>query len=128
MKQHSPGFRALCEDAASRVPECSVEQILAEWKNPDKRVLIDVREQSEFGAGHVLGAIHLGKGVIERDVEQQFPDKEQALVLYCGGGYRSLLAADALLRMGYRQVWSLAGGWRAWNAANGPVEKPAGPG
>jgi len=124
MKRHSAGFQALCEDAGTRVPEVTVEEVLAQWKKDDRPVLLDVREQSEFGAGHVCGAVHLGKGVIERDVEKLFPNKDQSLVLYCGGGFRSLLAGDSLIRMGYRQVWSLAGGWRAWNAANGPVDPP----
>ncbi len=85
--------------------------------------LVDTREESEWNAAHAAGAIHLGKGVIERDIESRVPNVDTKLVLYCGGGYRSALAADALQRMGYRNVYSLAGGWRAWNAAGMPVER-----
>jgi rhodanese-related sulfurtransferase len=87
-------------------------------------VLIDVREDNEWAAGHAAGAIHLGKGIIERDIETEIPDKSATLVLYCGGGYRSALAADALQKMGYSSAISLDGGWRAWVEAGLPVEKP----
>jgi rhodanese-related sulfurtransferase len=87
-------------------------------------VLIDVREDSEWQAGHAAGAVHLGKGVIERDIETRIPDKNTTLVLYCGGGFRSALAADAVAKMGYAKAISLDGGWRAWNEAGLPVEKP----
>ncbi len=90
----------------------------------DGHVLIDTREDSEWAAGHAAGAIHLGKGVIERDAETKIPDKSTTMVLYCGGGFRSALAADALQKMGYTNAISLDGGWRAWTAAELPVEKP----
>src|SRR6267378_1123028 len=88
----------------------------------EKAKLIDVRENNEWQAGHARGAQHLGKGVIERDIEQSVPDKKTELILYCGGGFRSALAADNLQKMGYTNVASMAGGWRAWQAAGGPVE------
>ena len=91
---------------------------------PENLVLIDVREDNEWAAGHAAGAIHLGKGIIERDIETEIPDKSTTLVLYCGGGYRSALAADALQKMGYTTAISLDGGWRAWVEAGLPVEKP----
>jgi rhodanese-related sulfurtransferase len=87
-------------------------------------MLIDTREDSEWAAGHAAGAVHLSKGIIERDIETKVPDKSKTLVLYCGGGFRSALAADALQKMGYQDVISLDGGWRAWNEAGLPVEKP----
>jgi rhodanese-related sulfurtransferase len=119
---HNPGFLGLVNDAKSRVKEVNID----EYKKMPKQghVLIDVREDSEWQAGHATGAVHLGKGVIERDIETQIPDKNTTLVLYCGGGFRSALAADALTKMGYANAISLDGGWRAWNAAGLPVEKP----
>ena len=110
---HNTGFLALVEDAKTRVAEIDVEQYKALVAAGDPHVLIDVREESEFAAGHVRGALHLGKGVIERDVETAVPDKKAKLVLYCGGGFRSALVADNLLKMGYTQPISLDGGWRA---------------
>ncbi|MBV8845221.1 MAG: sulfurtransferase [Bryobacterales bacterium] len=120
-KHHSPGFLTLVNDAKSRVKQIDIEQ----YKNmpANSHVLIDVREDNEFAAGHAAGAVHLGKGVIERDIESAIPDKNTTLVLYCGGGYRSALAADALQKMGYANAISLDGGWRAWNAAGLPIEK-----
>jgi rhodanese-related sulfurtransferase len=111
--QHATGFLALVQDAKTRVAETDVagyKQMLAEGK---PHLLIDVREESEFAAGHVKGALHLGKGVIERDIEAKVPDKSTMLVLYCGGGFRSALAADNLKKMGYENPVSLDGGWRA---------------
>lgn len=119
--KHSPGFLAIVEDAKSRVTEITVEEYQS---LRESHVLVDVREDSEWNAGHAAGAVHLGKGIIERDIENTVPDKQAKIVLYCGGGYRSALAADALMKMGYRQPLSLAGGWRAWNEAGMPVEKP----
>ena len=110
---HNTSFLALVEDAKTRVAEIDVEQYKALVAAGDPHVLIDVREESEFAAGHVRGALHLGKGVIERDVETAVPDKKAKLVLYCGGGFRSALVADNLLKMGYTQPISLDGGWRA---------------
>jgi len=120
-KPHKPGFLAIVNDAKSRVKEIDIEQYK---KMPrEGHALIDVREDNEFAAGHAAGAIHLGKGVIERDIETKAPEKSATLVLYCGGGFRSALAADALQKMGYTDVISLDGGWRAWNEAGLPVEK-----
>lgn len=118
--KHSPAFLALVEDAKVRVAHIGV----AEYQALDEQgILIDVREESEWNAAHAAGAIHLGKGIIERDIETKVPDKSQRLVLYCGGGYRSALAGDALLKMGYKDVISLDGGWRAWQEAGLPVER-----
>jgi rhodanese-related sulfurtransferase len=121
-KKHNPGFLALVNDAKSRVKEVDIEQY---QKMPrDGHVLIDTREDNEWQAGHAAGAIHLGKGIIERDIESEIPDKSTTLVLYCGGGFRSALVADTLQKMGYQNAISLDGGWRAWNGAGLPVEKP----
>ena len=120
-KTHNPGFLALVKDAKSRIPEID---IAAYRKMPrEGHLLVDVREDQEWAAGHAAGAIHLSKGIIERDIETQVPDKSAKLVLYCGGGYRSALAADALRLMGYTDVISLDGGWRAWNEAGLPTAK-----
>jgi rhodanese-related sulfurtransferase len=120
-KKHNPGFLALVDDAKSRVKEVNIDEYR---KMPRSgHLLIDIREDHEWAAGHAAGAIHLSKGIIERDIETQAPDKSTTLVLYCGGGYRSALSADALGKMGYRNVISLDGGWRAWNDAGLPVEK-----
>jgi rhodanese-related sulfurtransferase len=120
--KHSPGFLKLVEDAKSRVREVSVEEARRKVAS-GKAKLIDVREDSEWQAGHARGAQHLGKGVIERDIEQSAPDKGSELILYCGGGFRSALATDNLQKMGYTNVLSMAGGWRAWEAAGAPIEK-----
>ena len=120
--KHSKGFLRLVKDAKGRVREVKVakaQKRLAE--NPDAK-LIDVREDNEWEAGHAAGATHLSKGIIERDIETTVPDKDTELILYCGGGYRSALAVDALQRMGYTNVWSMAGGWRAWKEADGDIE------
>jgi rhodanese-related sulfurtransferase len=121
-KQHSPGFLALVEEAKTRVRELTVAETLKAVNGGSAR-LIDVREDSEWAAGHAKGADHLGKGIIERDIETLVPDKDAELILYCGGGYRAALAADSLQKMGYTNVASMAGGWRAWLEANGPVEE-----
>jgi rhodanese-related sulfurtransferase len=121
-KSHNPGFLTLVNDAKSRVKQIDIDQYK---KMPrDKHVLIDTREDHEWTAGHAAGAVHMSKGVIERDIESEIPDKSATLVLYCGGGFRSALVADALQKMGYKNAISLDGGWRAWNAAGLPVEKP----
>ena len=122
-KQHAPGFLKIVADAKSRVRECSVDEMRARQSAGEAFVLIDVREESEFAAGRVPGAVHLGKGVIERDIEAKVPDPATPLVLYCGGGFRSALAADALQKMGYTNVVSMDGGWRAWTEKGLPVEK-----
>jgi rhodanese-related sulfurtransferase len=120
--KHSPGFLKLVDDAKSRVREVDVDETRRRLAS-GKAKLIDVREESEWAAGHASGAEHMGKGVIERDVEERVPDKSTELILYCGGGFRSALSADNLQRMGYKNVASMAGGWRAWQAAGGPTEK-----
>jgi rhodanese-related sulfurtransferase len=120
---HNPGFLKLVNDAKSRVKETDIagyKKMLADGSKP---VLIDVREDSEWAAGHAAGAVHLGKGVIERDIETKIPEKGAKLVLYCGGGFRSALAADALQQMGYTDVISLDGGWRAIQQSGLPIEK-----
>lgn len=122
-KHHSPGFLALVDDAKMRVREIDVNGYGNLLAANAPHVLVDVREDSEWAAGHASGALHLSKGVIERDIEASVPDKGTKLILYCGGGYRSALAADALQKMGYRDVLSLAGGWRAYNAGGLPVDK-----
>ncbi|MBM3757549.1 MAG: sulfurtransferase [Acidobacteria bacterium] len=115
--KHSPGFLAIVEDAKTRVREITVGEL------GEGHVLVDVREDNEWAAGRAASAMHLGKGIIERDIEAAIPDHHTRIVLYCGGGFRSALAADALQKMGYTNVLSLAGGWRAWNEAGMPVEK-----
>jgi rhodanese-related sulfurtransferase len=120
--KHSPGFLKLVDDAKSRVREVHVDETRRKLES-GKAKLIDVREESEWEAGHARGAQHLGKGVIERDIEERVPDKKTELILYCGGGFRSALSADNLQKMGYTNVASMAGGWRAWQAAGAPVDK-----
>jgi len=119
--QHSPGFLQIANDARGRVREVSVDDALRAMNGGIAR-LIDVREDNEWAAGHAKGADHLGKGIIERDIEKVVPDRDSELILYCGGGFRSALAADALQRMGYTNVASMAGGWRAWKEAGAPTE------
>lgn len=122
-KHHSPGFLALVNDAKTRIREIDVVALREFLQDGRQAVIIDTREESEWACGHLAGAIHLSKGIIERDIEATVPDKDRPIVLYCGGGYRSALAADALQKMGYRNVCSLAGGWRAILAAGLPVEE-----
>src|SRR6185503_15367818 len=118
--EHSTEFEDLVNDAKRRVKEVTVAETLDRRKNGAK--LIDVREDNEWLNGHAFGAQHLGRGVIERDIVATFPDKSTELILYCGGGYRSALAADMVQRMGYKNVWSMAGGWKAWKDADAPTE------
>lgn len=118
--KHSEGFLRLVEDAKARVREVTVGEALGRAARGAR--LIDVREDREWERGRARGAEHIGRGVIERDIETQVPDKGAELILYCGGGYRSALAADNLQRMGYTNVYSLAGGWRAWQEAGAPTE------
>lgn len=118
--EHSEEFLEIVNDAKERIREITVEETLARMKAGAR--LIDVREDNEWDAGHAKGAEHIGRGIIERDAVQTFPDKETELILYCGGGFRSALAADMLQRMGYSNVWSMAGGWKAWKGAIAPVE------
>ena len=122
-KQHSPGFLKIVQDAKTRIKECTVADVQQRIAAGDKFVLVDVREESEYAAGHAPGAVHLSKGVIERDVETKVPDKATPLVLYCGGGFRSALATDNLQKMGYTNVISMDGGWRGWTQAGLPVER-----
>ncbi|HEY2851088.1 MAG TPA: rhodanese-like domain-containing protein [Gemmatimonadaceae bacterium] len=119
--KHSPAFLAIVDDSKARVKEVTVAQTLKRLAENPKAVLVDVREDREWDAGHAARAQHLGKGVIERDIDAAIPDRGTELILYCGGGFRSALAGDALQRMGYTNVWSLAGGWRAWNEAGAPT-------
>jgi rhodanese-related sulfurtransferase len=112
MTDHSPAFLALVDDARTRIREVHAHRLPAILREHPEIVLIDTREESEYAAGHVRGAVWLGKGVIERDIEALYPDRDTPLYLYCGGGYRSALAADNLQRMGYRNVYSVDGGWR----------------
>lgn len=120
--KHSEGFLKLVDDAKSRVREVSVADTQQRMGENTQVKLIDVREDNEWDAAHAAGAIHLGKGIIERDIETTVPDKNTELILYCGGGYRSALAGDALQRMGYTNVFSMAGGWKAWQESGGEVE------
>jgi rhodanese-related sulfurtransferase len=119
--KHSPGFLKLVDEAKSRVREISVEETRRKLET-GKAHVIDVREESEWAAGHARGAEHLGKGVIERDIEAGVPDRNAEIILYCGGGFRSALATDSLQKMGYRNVASMTGGWRAWQDAGAPIE------
>lgn len=120
---HSPEFLRLVNDAKSRIRETDIDGFKRMLASGEKPLLIDTREESEWAAAHASGAIHLSKGVIERDIETKVPDKKTVMVLYCGGGFRSALAADSLLKMGYTNVISLDGGWRAWQASGMPVER-----
>ena len=121
--QHSPGFLKLVNDARTRIRELTVEQVKAKVDRGEKFALIDVREENEWAKDHAAGAVYLGKGVIERDIEEHFPDKGNELVLYCGGGFRSALAADNLQKMGYTNVFSMDGGMRGWRERGYPVSK-----
>jgi rhodanese-related sulfurtransferase len=120
---HSAGFLAIVNDAKSRVREIDIEGYKKMQAAGQPHLLVDVREDNEWAAGHAAGAVHLGKGIIERDIEAQVPDKSTRLVLYCGGGFRSALAADNLQKMGYTAATSLDGGWKAWQQAGLPLEK-----
>ena len=121
--KHSPGFLALVRDAKQRVRETNVAAIWERIKRGEKVNLVDIREDNEWERGHIPGATHLGKGILERDVETRFPDPKAEIVLYCGGGYRSALAADVLQKMGYTNVISMDGGYRGWVEAGHEVEK-----
>src|SRR5690349_2081757 len=120
---HNPEFLKLVNDAKSRIREINIEQYKKMLSSREPHLLIDVREDGEWAAGHAAGSLHLGKGIIERDIETKVPEKKATLVLYCGGGFRSALAGDALRSMGYSNVISLDGGWRAYQEAGLPVEK-----
>ncbi|HLG20411.1 MAG TPA: rhodanese-like domain-containing protein [Bdellovibrionota bacterium] len=120
---HAPQFLNIVNDAKKRIKELTVDQAADKMKRDQRFSLIDVREESEWNAGHIKGAVHLGKGIIERDIEAKVPDKKTEIVLYCGGGFRSALAADNLQRMGYTNVYSMDGGWRGWTEKKLPTEK-----
>ena len=118
---HSSAFLALIESVRSAVRDVSVEHTRDRLQNDPALHLVDVREDSEWDVGHAAGAVHIGKGVIERDIEEMIPDKNAEIILYCGGGFRSVLAADALQKMGYTNATSMAGGWREWKAVGAPT-------
>lgn len=121
MAHHTPRFLAIVNDAKKRVREVSVDDIKGRLNKGDKFLLIDVREESEFAKDHLPGAIHLGKGIIERDIETSVPDTNREMILYCGGGFRSALAADNLQKMGYTNVLSMDGGIREWREKGLPL-------
>jgi rhodanese-related sulfurtransferase len=121
--QHSPRFLKIVDDARARIQETNVDEVKRKLDGGEKFVLVDVREESEFAKDHLPGAIHLGKGVIERDVEARVPDLNTPLVLYCGGGFRSALAADNLQKMGYTGVLSMDGGIRVWREKGFPLTR-----
>jgi rhodanese-related sulfurtransferase len=125
-KHHSPGFLALVQEAKTRVHEIDIDEYKRMRAAGAAGQLIDVRDDNEFEAAHAQGAVHLSKGIIERDIEKTFPEKNAKLVLYCGGGFRSALAADNLQKMGYTNVISLDGGWRAIEASGLPLERSSG--
>ncbi len=120
---HSPGFLALVNDAKQRVTEVSVAEARARLSSNPKAILMDVREDNEWNAGHAAQAVHLGKGILERDLEKLYPDKNAEIILYCGGGFRSALSCDAAQKMSYTNVSSLIGGYKALVAAEWPIKK-----
>lgn len=122
--KHSPGFLKLVDDAKSRVKQTTPEEVHARLSQDVSLVLVDTREDHEWERGHIRGAIHLSKGIIERDIESSIPAKETEIILYCGGGFRSALVADNLQKMGYTNVVSMDGGWRKWQALGYPTEVP----
>jgi len=125
--EHSPAFLALVEAARRGVRTTTIPEYLARLERGERPLLVDVREDREWDAGHVPGAVHLGKGIIERDIEKTVPDRAAPVVLYCGGGFRTVLVCENLQRMGYVNCVSLDGGWREWNERGLPVELPATP-
>lgn len=122
-KQHAPGFLKIVADAKTRIRECTVDDVKRRIDAGEQLVLVDVREESEYAAGHIPGAVHIGKGVMERDVEAKIPDPNTEIILYCGGGFRSALSADNLQKMGYTNVISMDGGWRDWTGKGLPVSR-----
>jgi rhodanese-related sulfurtransferase len=121
--KHNPGFVKLVEDARRRIRECTVGDVKMKLDRGERFHFIDVREDNEFAVDHAKGALHLGRGILERDIETVIPDKRAEIVLYCGGGYRSALAAQNLKKMGYSNAVSMDGGIRAWREAGYPIEK-----
>ncbi|SRR5690606_28558535 len=122
MAKHSPAFLKIVDDARTRIRELTINDVRQKLDNGEQFYLIDVREDHEWAKGHLPGAMHLGKGIIERDIETTIPQKDAPIVLYCGGGYRSALAADNLQKMGYTNVWSMDGGYRGWTEQGLPIE------
>ena len=120
--KHNAEFLKLVEDAKSRVRETNVQEVMKRMDAGEKLNLVDVREDNEWSKGHLPGAQHMGRGVIERDIETSIPDKNAEIILYCGGGFRSALSADNLQKMGYKNVISMDGGWRGWTEHGYPVE------
>jgi len=118
---HSPEFLKLVNDAKTRIKQTTPPEVKARLDRGEALLIVDTREDREWDKGHIAGAIHLGKGVIERDVEEQIPDRTREIILYCGGGFRSALSADNLQKMGYTNVVSMDGGWREWKALGYPV-------
>ncbi len=121
--KHSPGFLRLVEEARAGVRETGPEEVRSRMERGEKFLLVDIREESEFAAGRIAGAVHIGRGILERDIEARVPDPSAEIVLYCGGGYRSVLSAASLGRMGYSRVSSMAGGWRGWKDLGFPIEE-----
>jgi len=121
--KHAAGFLQIVDDAKTRIKETDVHAVKKQMDAGEKFILVDTREESEWARGHMPGAVHMSKGVIERDVETRIPDKTAPIVLYCGGGFRSALAADNLQKMGYTNVVSMDGGWRGWTEAGYPTQK-----
>lgn len=121
MADHPEGFLRLVKEAKTRIKEEDFHEVKKKLDAGEKMIVVDTREDNEWARGHIPNAIHLGKGVIERDIERAIPDKNETIVLYCGGGYRSALAADNLQKMGYRNVISMDGGWRGWTEAGFPT-------
>ena len=120
---HSPGFLKLVEESKKRVKETNVEDVKRKMDAGEKFLLVDCREESEWGRGRLPGAVHMSKGIIERDIEVKVPDTASKIIIYCGGGFRSVLVADNLQKMGYKDVISMDGGWRGWTAAGLPTVK-----
>ena len=123
MAKHTPAFLKIVEDAKTRVRECTVQDVQGRLARGERFMLVDVREDHEWNAGHLPGAVHIGKGIIERDIETKVPDTSTEMVLYCGGGFRSAMSADNLQKMGYTNVISMDGGFRGWKDAGLPVEQ-----
>jgi rhodanese-related sulfurtransferase len=121
--QHTPAFLKLVDDARKRIKETNAQDVKRKIDAGEKFHLVDCREESEWARGHLPGAIHLGRGVIERDIEKTIPDTKAPIVIYCGGGFRSALAAESVQKMGYTNVLSMDGGWRGWNEAGFPVAR-----
>jgi rhodanese-related sulfurtransferase len=119
---HSNGFLKLVQDAKKKVRETTPEDVRRRQETGERFHLLDVREDNEWDRGRALGAIHMGKGIIERDIERAIPDRGEEIILYCGGGFRSALAADTLAKMGYTNVVSMDGGWKRWRELGFPVE------